>query len=196
MSAAVRDLARARVALGILAGGQARRLGGVDKALARFRGSTLVERTLAGLGGGFAQTMLSYNGLNATSLPTAARLLADLRPGFPGPLAGIEALLSATSAGWLLTFPVDIAQIPDQLFERLLASCDGENGVSAQDGEGSQPLVALWPVASSRAAVGAALDAGERAVHRVQQILGFGVGDLAPLRLGNLNTAADFDPAP
>lgn len=187
---------RAQVALGILAGGQARRLGGIDKALARHRGQTLIARTLAAAGEGYAQVLASYNGANAGDLPAEVWLVADMRPGFPGPLGGIQALLATARCDWLLTLPVDLADIPDGLVDRLLASCDGENGVAARDADGEQPLVALWPVASSWSPVVAALDAGERAVHRVQQILGFTVCELAPLRLGNLNTPADFDPAP
>ncbi|MEO8162023.1 MAG: molybdenum cofactor guanylyltransferase [Arenimonas sp.] len=196
MSAARSTLSRARVALGVLAGGQALRLGGLDKALARFRGQALVERTLDGLGNGFAQVLLSYNGADAGALPPSAQVIADLRPGFPGPLAGIEALLTATSTEWLLTVPVDLAELPQQLVQRLLESRGAEYGISVLDGDGGQPLVALWPVVSSRAAVGAALDAGDRAVHRVQHGLGFRTCDLAPVRLGNLNTPADFESTP
>lgn len=188
-------IARAQVTLGILAGGQARRLGGIDKALAHHGGEALIVRTLAAAGGGFAQVFASYNGASADALPFEATVVRDLRPGFPGPLGGIEALLAAARSEWLLTLPVDLADFPDGLVERLLSSCDGMNGVVASDVEGSQPLVAFWPVASSRAAVSAALDAGERAVHRVQQILGFAPCHFVPLRFGNLNTPADFDAA-
>jgi molybdopterin-guanine dinucleotide biosynthesis protein A len=187
------SIARARVALGILAGGQARRFGGADKALLQVGGLTLVQRTLDALGDGFAQTLLSYNGARASALPAGLQVVPDLRGGFPGPLAGIEALLACTQAEWLLTVPVDLARIPAELVERLLAAAAAHGeGVSARDADGAQPLVALWPVASSRAAVGAALDAGERAVHRVQHILGFGRCELAPLALGNLNTPTDL----
>jgi molybdopterin-guanine dinucleotide biosynthesis protein A len=195
MSASL-PLERGHVALGILAGGQARRLGGADKALARHRGQTLAQGTLAALGDGFAHVLISYNGASAALLPAGARVVADLRAGFPGPLGGVEALLNATHADWLLTVPVDLADIPEHLVDRLLAACIGDNGVAVHDAEGEQPLVALWPVESSRAPVSAALNAGERGVHRVQQILNFGVCELSPLCLGNLNTPADFDPAP
>ena len=184
---------RARVSLGILAGGQARRMGGADKALLRRDGQTLVQRTLDALGGGFAQALLSYNGESADSLPRGLRVVPDSRANFPGPLAGIEALLAAAEGDWLLTVPVDLAQLPEGLPERLLACVAGGDGVAARDADGAQPLVALWPVASSRAAVAAALDGGERAVHRVQQALGFAGCDLSPLVLGNLNTPADLD---
>jgi molybdopterin-guanine dinucleotide biosynthesis protein A len=65
--------------------------------------------------------------------------------------------------------------------------------VVVRDGEGLQPLVALWPVASARTAVADALAAGELAVHPLARLLGLAVLDLSPGRLGNLNTPADFE---
>jgi molybdopterin-guanine dinucleotide biosynthesis protein A len=168
-------------------------LGGIDKALARKRGQTLAQRTVDALGTGFAPGLMSYNGAGAAFLPAGLQVVRDLRPGHLGPLAGVEALLAAAQGEWLLTLPVDLADIPSDLLDRLLACADGSHGVALRDGDGPQPLVALWPVASSRAAVGAALDSGERAVHRVQQILGFAVCEVPSARLGNLNTPADFD---
>ena len=44
-------LARDQVTLGILAGGQARRMGGVDKALLTYHGTSLLSRTLTALVG-------------------------------------------------------------------------------------------------------------------------------------------------
>ena len=183
-------MSRARITLGVLAGGQALRLDGADKALRSYRGVPLAQRCLDALGSGFADTLASYNGAGA--LPAPLRAVPDLRKGYPGPLGGVEALLAASSSAWLLTVPVDLVELPADLDAQLSGCVSGDHGVAARDADGSQPLVALWPVASSRAAVRAALDAGERAVHRVQQALGFAVCDLSPLRLGNLNTPADF----
>jgi molybdopterin-guanine dinucleotide biosynthesis protein A len=188
-------VSRARITLGILAGGQALRLDGADKALRQYHGRALAQRCLDALGGGFAAQLASYNGSHAAELPAALRVVPDLRKGYPGPLGGIEALLAASASDWLLTVPVDLIELPADLDQRLLALVVEGRGVAARDGDGSQPLVALWPVASSRAAVTAALDAGERAVHRAQHVLGFATCDLSPLRLGNLNTPDDFDAA-
>jgi molybdopterin-guanine dinucleotide biosynthesis protein A len=188
-------VSRARITLGILAGGQALRLDGADKALRHYQGRPLAQRCLDALGDGFADRLASYNGSAAAELPAALRVVPDLRKGYPGPLGGIEALLAATTSEWLLTVPVDLVEIPVDLDQRLRACVADGHGVAARDAEGSQPLVALWPVASSRAAVTAALDAGERTVHRVQHALGFASCDLSPLRLGNLNTPGDFDAA-
>ena len=185
-------LARSQVALGILAGGQARRLGGIDKALARHRGERLVDRCLAALGDGYSRRLLSYNRPDSPGLPSDVGILGDLRPGFRGPLAGIETLLAACDAPWLLSVPVDLLHIPADLFERLAAAVADGTGARAHDAEGRQPLLALWPVATTRAAVGAALDAGEASVHRVQDAIGFAACEFAPWRFGNINTSAEL----
>jgi molybdopterin-guanine dinucleotide biosynthesis protein A len=182
-------LARSQVALGILAGGRASRMDGADKAMARHRGERLVDRTLAALGAGYAQILFSYNRGDA---PEGACPVPDLRADFPGPLAGIEALLAACAAPWLLSVPVDLDEIPADLFERLRDSARGGQGVRVRDAEGEQPLVALWPVKAALPAVAAALDAGDGAVHRVQSALGFAACELSPWRFGNLNSAADL----
>jgi molybdopterin-guanine dinucleotide biosynthesis protein A len=185
------SLARGDVALGILAGGQALRLGGVDKALVEHRGGALLARTLAAMGTGYAQCLLSYNREPSDALRATLNVVPDLRPGFPGPLAGIEALLAACEQAWLLTLPVDLREIPVDVFEAL-GTIHGSDGARARDADGAQPLVALWRVRTARVAVAAALDAGDAAVHRVQDALGFEARDFSPRRFGNLNTPADF----
>jgi molybdopterin-guanine dinucleotide biosynthesis protein A len=181
---------RDQVCLGILAGGRGLRLGGVDKAFAQFDGHSLLARTLAAMGSGYARTLVSYNGREPGAAALRVEVLPDLRPDFPGPLAGLEALLARTVQPWLLTVPVDLRALPAELPERMLAIWQG---VVLRDGDGLQPLVALWPVASARAAVAAALAAGALAVHPLARQLGLAVLDLSPGRLGNLNTPADFE---
>ena len=186
-------LQRGQVALGVLAGGQASRLGGADKALARHEGATLLARALAALGSGYAQYLLSYNRAPTDALPATMRVVPDLRPGSAGPLSGIEALLSACETDWLLTVPVDLAEFPADLFESLADAWSGE-GARARDLDGLQPLVALWRVRTALAAVTASLEAGEGAVHRVQDRLCFESRDFPEWRVGNLNSPADLRP--
>jgi molybdopterin-guanine dinucleotide biosynthesis protein A len=140
--------------------------------------------------GGFARTLVSYNGDDARADSLDCTLLPDLRAGFPGPLAGLEALLATTEEPWLMSVPVDLRQLPTDLAERMLAI---GQGVVVRDGDGLQPLVALWPVAEAREAVARALDTGEHAVHPLATQLGLAVLDISPRRLGNLNTPADFE---
>jgi molybdopterin-guanine dinucleotide biosynthesis protein A len=188
--------ARGPITLGILAGGQGRRMGGVDKALLEFDGASLLARTLAAMPGDFAQTLVSYNGAAAAIAPLGARAVADLRGGFPGPLGGLEALLRATESAWLLTVPVDLRQIPSGLAAALCGhAAEGLPGQGAvlRDADGLQPLVALWPVATALDAVRQALDSGQFAVHPVIGSLQLRVLDISPRRLGNLNTPSDFE---
>jgi len=187
-------LTRAQVTLGILAGGQARRLGGADKALVQLGGQSLLSRTLAAMGTGYAGILISYNGSDPRVVESGAHVVPDLRRDFPGPLAGLEALLHSTESEWLLTLPVDLCDIPVDLAETLIRSVDAQGkGVALRDADGLQPLIALWPVRAGRLASTAALNAGERAVHAVIQTMQFEIRDISPWRLGNLNTPADFE---
>ena len=185
--------ARGPIALGILAGGRGRRLGGADKALLQIHGVALLSRTLAVMAGHYAQTLLSYNGDPAGIDHCGARVVADLRAGFPGPLAGLEALLQATDSRWLLTVPVDLRDTPAGLAEALCSRAAGNAGLVVRDADGLQPLVALWPVAATRAALRQALDSGQNAAHLLVARLQMQIHDISPWRLGNLNTPSDFE---
>ena len=66
-------------------------------------------------------------------------------------------------------------------------------GCTLSDADGLQPLVGLWKVAALGPSISAALDTGERAAHRWIAANSLPVHDISPWRLGNLNTAADFE---
>lgn len=183
------------VTLGILAGGQATRLGGVDKALQQLQGTSLIERTLAALAACADGALCSYNGQPGAMSRLGLCAVRDLRPGRPGPLAGLEALLEACPTPWLLVVPVDLRTIPGSLDERMLQraqAAGGVRGVVANDLEGRQPLVSLWPVADAIHEVRLALDEGRASVRDLQQRMQFVECDLSPLQLGNLNSPGDF----
>ena len=187
-------LTRGQVSLGILAGGRGQRLGGVDKAFVEFRGEPLLSRTLAALGAGFAEVLVSHNRHEQRVAEFGARAVPDLRADFPGPLAGLEALLHAASSEWLLTIPVDLRDIPDDLAETLIRALElGDRGVAVSDADGLQPLVALWPVQEGRVAATAALDARRSAVHELVSSMQLRVHELSSCRFGNLNSPSDFE---
>ncbi len=187
-----RMIGRDQVTLGILAGGRASRLGGVDKALVEYRGRRLLERTLEMAGDGYIARLVSHPGERGLFHELGLITVPDLRPDFPGPLAGIEALLARCTSPWLLTLPVDIFDFPPNLCEQLLAANAG-HGAFVRDREGLQPLVCLWPVMAAKAMVCAAMDRQEGAVHKVAATLGLATLDISPLRIGNLNSPSDFD---
>ncbi|OGT54847.1 MAG: hypothetical protein A3E01_19245 [Gammaproteobacteria bacterium RIFCSPHIGHO2_12_FULL_63_22] len=183
--------ARNQISLGILAGGQGLRLGGADKATVRLHGVDLLSRTLAAAGGGFLETLLSYNGSDLRAARAGLSWVPDLRPGNAGPLAGLESLLAMARGDWLLVLPVDLRDANADVVQRL---CDSPGGRAViRDADGLQPLVSIWPVVEARRVVSLALDVGERAVHPLLSQLAMADVDISPARLGNLNTPKDFE---
>jgi molybdopterin-guanine dinucleotide biosynthesis protein A len=178
------------VTLGILAGGQARRLGGRDKARIERDGVRQVDRVLAAWPLAFHESLLSYHG-DPHGLPATLRVVADRRGGSRGPVAGLEALALACTTPWLLSVPVDCRELPRDLATRLLVDPDAD-GASLDDADGEQPLVSLWRVAALVPACAALLDAGDAPARALRARLRLRIVDIAPARLGNLNTPEDL----
>lgn len=184
----------------VLAGGLATRMGGVDKGLQTLAGRPLVAHAIERLAPQVSEVLISAN-RHASEYATSGRqVLADLRPDFPGPLAGIEAALARLPGDtWLQVVPCDLPRLPLDLVARL------------QAGLGSRPtaLTAALPAtagrpqpgcclihASLRQSLGAYLDGGGRRVMgwllaQGAAVIDFdGPGD-APAFL-NLNTLAEL----
>ena len=184
------------VSLGLLAGGEGRRIGGRDKAWALRGGAPLVQGLLQALDGEeFAHRMASVRGPDPRWRALGFDPVDDLRAGFAGPLAGLEALARACRSEWLFVLPVDVLGLPADLCGRLRGVA-GKGGAWVRDGSGLQPLLGLWPARALAQAAGTALDAGEPAVHRALATLSPAVLDLSPRVLGNANTPDHFDPLP
>lgn len=157
----------------ILAGGQARRMGGGDKPLLPLGGRPMLAHVIARLRPQVAGLLLSANGDPARFAPWAVPaipMLPDSLPGQPGPLAGILAGLDwlaerRDGAGWLLSVPGDTPFIPADLAARLRAArvAAGTPLACARSGGRLHPAVGLWPVAL-RDALRRALLADERKV--------------------------------
>jgi molybdopterin-guanine dinucleotide biosynthesis protein A len=111
-----------RVAGVVLAGGQGRRMGGVDKGLIEYRGRPLIEWTLAALAPQVDELVVSANRNLGTYAAYGHRVLPDTLPDFAGPLAGVLAALEAVNADWLLVAPCDTPKLPADLAHRLLAA--------------------------------------------------------------------------
>lgn len=186
---------RTAITLGVLAGGRGQRLGGRDKAWVLHHGKTLLQHTLSAFPGGYAERLVSAREDDARFARLGLRAVFDQRPGFAGPLAALEALCTACTTPWLLTVPVDVQRIPDDLPEALRAAV-ARDGVVVKDATGLQPLVGLWRVKALQDAVRELLDAGESAAHRVVSRLDLARMDISPRLLANLNTPEDLQDSP
>jgi molybdopterin-guanine dinucleotide biosynthesis protein A len=115
----------------ILAGGKAARMGGADKGLVTYRGKPLVQHVGAVLRPQASTVLLSANRSHAGYRALGFEPLPDLRPGFPGPLAGIEAALAVCDTNFLLVCPCDTPHIPNDYGSRLWRSLvAGQSGIA------------------------------------------------------------------
>jgi molybdenum cofactor guanylyltransferase len=138
----------------VLAGGQARRMGGGDKASLKVGGKTILERVLARLKPYCSPVILNANGDPARFSRYGLAVVADSVPDFAGPLAGILAGLDwaakhAPEIEWLASVPGDCPFLPNDLVPRLHAARIEEKKplACARSGEWRHPVVGLWPVA-------------------------------------------------
>lgn len=113
---------REQVSAGVLAGGRGSRLGGVDKGLLPLDGQPLVAHVLAALRPQAGCLLVNANRNQAAYGRLGVPVLADRRPGFAGPLAGMDALLAACDTDWLLVVPCDGPAVAPDLGPRLWAA--------------------------------------------------------------------------
>jgi len=140
----------------VLAGGLARRMGGVEKARIEIAGISILDRVLATLSAQCVRNLVSDMRSLAVMRDTGCPVVPDNVPGNPGPLAGILAgldWLAAQDNGveWLMSVPSDCPFLPDDLVERLhqarRAMGSGVPLACARSGVWRQPVVGLWPLA-------------------------------------------------
>lgn len=127
----------------VLAGGQGRRMGGVDKGLQHLRGRPMIEWVLARLAPQVAEVIVNANQNLPGYEKYGYRVVRDEIAGFAGPLAGLHAGLKASSHPLVVTAPCDSPFLPSDLVERLKKSL-GENQLAvAKTGDQPHPVFAL-----------------------------------------------------
>lgn len=105
----------------VLCGGQATRLGGIDKCLEPIAGEAMVDRVLARLKDQVDAVVISANrnltSYRARGFPVCTDTCHDL----PGPLAGVASCLSACATPRVQLCPGDTPRLPLDLVSRLSA---------------------------------------------------------------------------
>jgi molybdenum cofactor guanylyltransferase len=108
----------------VLAGGRGRRLGGIDKGLATWRGEPLVSHVVRRLRPQVAQIVISAN-RNREAYGELASVIGDPDPtAFAGPLTGVLTALRIVSTDWLVIAPCDLPMLPTDAVARLAAALD------------------------------------------------------------------------
>ncbi|MGV6850349.1 MAG: molybdenum cofactor guanylyltransferase MobA [Marinibacterium sp.] len=190
----------------ILAGGQARRMGGGDKGLIDLDGRPLLAHVIDRLAPQISGMALNANGDPARFGQFGLPVVADSVGGFAGPLAGILAGLdwaAGQGAEMVVTAAADTPFFPADLVDRLIAAGQGMTHplvlAATPDparGQARHPTFGLWPVAL-REDLRAALAGGVRKVVAWSDGHGGRVAVFPgqPDPFFNINTPADLDTA-
>ena len=191
----------------ILAGGQARRMGGGDKGLLTLGDRSILDHVIRRLRPQVSGMALNANGDPSRFETVGLTVISDSIDGFAGPLAGVLAGLDwaeGQGATHIVTVAADTPFFPDDLVVHLLSSANNMSNPIAlaatpdsERGKNRHPTFGLWPVAL-RDDLRSALEGGLRKVvlwtdkHGAAEAV-FPVDPIDPFF--NVNTPEDLEQA-
>ena len=182
----------------ILAGGQARRMGGQDKGLVMLDGKPMIELIIDILKPQTAKLLINANRNHDLYSRYGLELVADELSGFCGPLAGMASALKIINTGYMVTAPCDSPFIPLDLVHRLSESLKNKSvDISvAHDGERIQPVFCMLKKTLLQSLVDY-LVAGDRKIDRWFEQHDFTMVDFSdkPETFENINTHEDVQSA-
>jgi molybdopterin-guanine dinucleotide biosynthesis protein A len=135
----------------LLAGGQARRMGGGDKCLRQLGGATILEHVVARARPQVATLVLNANGDPGRFAAFGLPAVADVVEGFAGPLAGVLTGMEWTRAyrpdcPWIATIATDTPFFPRDLVVRMYQAVQDADLACASSNGRASPVFGLWPV--------------------------------------------------
>lgn len=131
----------------VLAGGQGRRMGGVDKGLQPLHGRPMVAHVIARLAPQVGEIVVNANQNLEAYRAFGHRVVPDAIGGFAGPLAGLHAGLGAATRAFAVTAPCDSPFLPGDLVARLMGALGDNELAVARTGEQPHPVFSLVRVA-------------------------------------------------
>jgi molybdopterin-guanine dinucleotide biosynthesis protein A len=127
----------------VLAGGQGRRMGGVDKGLQPFRGRPMVAWAIERLAPQVDELIVNANRNPERYAALGHRVVADELGGFAGPLAGLHAGMKAARHELIVTVPCDSPFLPLDLVSRLKRSLNDHDLAVVKTGAQPHPVFCL-----------------------------------------------------
>lgn len=149
----------------VLAGGLARRMGGLDKGLVELAGRPMIEHVLHALRPQVGPLLINANRNVDRYAAYGFPVVSDTLQGFMGPLAGVLAALQRLATEFLVTVPCDAPLVAPDLVGRLHAACvaNDADAAVATDGRRQQPVFLLLR-ASTAPSLDAYLSGGGRKI--------------------------------
>lgn len=127
----------------VLAGGQGRRMGGVDKGLQLLGGKPMIEHVIARLAPQVDEIVINANQNLERYAQFGHPVAPDVTGGFAGPLAGLQAGLQAAKHPLVVTAPCDSPFLPVDLVARLGGALGNRQLAVAKTGDQPHPVFAL-----------------------------------------------------
>lgn len=129
----------------ILAGGKARRMGGIDKGLISLKGEPMIKHVIKRLSPQVSEVLVNANREIETYQSLGFAVIADEISDFAGPLAGLHAGMKAAKTEFLLSVPCDSPLLPEDLSARLMAALELQKAhiAVAKTGEQHHPVFCL-----------------------------------------------------
>ena len=123
----------------LLAGGQGRRMGGVDKGLQLLRGKPMALWVIERFAPQVDELLINANQNVEQYQGLGYRVIPDTIGGFAGPLAGLHRGLSEAAHPLVVTAPCDSPFLPLDLVAQLQAALEKNNADLAVAKTGDQP---------------------------------------------------------
>lgn len=129
----------------VLAGGRGSRMGGEDKGLIRLQDNPLFIYVLRALKQQTDRVVISANRNIEIYQQQDLPVVQDTLPGYLGPLAGMQAVMSTIKSEWYLFCPCDTPYIPDDLAHHFFEeqSKSHSKALWINDGERDHPTISL-----------------------------------------------------
>ena len=182
----------------ILAGGQARRMGGIDKGLIKLQGRAMIAYIIDALLPQVSSLLINANRNLDAYQAFGFKVFSDDIDGFQGPLAGMAAGLKHCQSEYMATVPCDSPVLPPDYVNTLhCATQQAGSKISVGfDGKRLQPVYALIHVTLLPDLLDY-LAAGERKIDSWYHNHGYVKADFScyPQMFTNINTRADLQAA-
>lgn len=129
----------------ILAGGKARRMGGIDKGLIAFKGQSMVKHVIKRLSTQVGAILINANREIERYQSLGFNVVTDEINDFAGPLAGLHAGMRVAKTEFILSVPCDSPLLPNDLSQRLMTALESQNAdiAVAKIGEQHHPVFCL-----------------------------------------------------
>ena len=129
----------------ILAGGKARRMGGIDKGLIAFKGQSMVMHVIKRLSTQVGAILINANREIERYQSLGFNVVTDEINDFAGPLAGLHSGMKVAKTEFILSVPCDSPLLPNDLSQRLMTALESQNAdiAVAKTGEQHHPVFCL-----------------------------------------------------